>query len=205
MPMPYSSLRRSRSRSGPRWSRSRCVGARALGRHVLVFTLHNEKRGPATISKPTFDHNRVTFEYHDRNALDTFVRRSANPASASAKTFLSVRSGELHAAGGCTDDDSSLDGDDVGNDHPLAVAIPPGRWPSSARDRVTVSARLAGAAESYRSSHTETARSRMRWQRRRSAKRGEAAELRVDQDAHTIVQWILVKWRPRYIEAARDA
>lgn len=41
---------------------------------VFVFELVNENASPGTISKATFDGERVTLEYYDRDGLGTFVR-----------------------------------------------------------------------------------------------------------------------------------
>jgi CubicO group peptidase (beta-lactamase class C family) len=41
---------------------------------VFTFTLRNENATPGTISKATFDGDRVTLEYYDREGLGTFVQ-----------------------------------------------------------------------------------------------------------------------------------
>jgi predicted DNA-binding transcriptional regulator YafY len=41
---------------------------------VFTFTLRNENATPGTISKATFEGDRVTLEYYDRDGLGTFVQ-----------------------------------------------------------------------------------------------------------------------------------
>ena len=41
---------------------------------LFTYMLDNENAAPGTISKATFDSDRVTLEYYDHERLGTFVR-----------------------------------------------------------------------------------------------------------------------------------